>query len=190
MFKDQLKLLPNSNLNGLLLFVISVIALALLGPIKLFSGSDVPLTLQSLLVVLFPVMFGWQIGGAAVLSYLILGAIGVPVFVDYNSGFKAFLGPTGGFLIAFLAAAVSSGYIAEMKFSSPRMKAIIALFVGHGLILLLGLTWLWRIMPEEDKLGRMIDFFGPATLLKIALSFLIIQLILRMRPTIASTPRS
>jgi len=181
MFQDKINLFSGRWLNSAAIVVLASTILCLLGPIKLFSESEIPLTLQSLLVVIIPVLIGWRMGGIAVLTYLVAGAIGLPVFVEYSSGFDKFLGTTGGFLIAFLAGAIVAGFVAESEKFSAIIRALIALLAGHFIILFLGLTWFWRLVPEDDKLGRIIHFFGPATLLKIALSLLIIQIILRLK---------
>lgn len=188
MFKDRILILKQGWANKLLILILATSALCLLGPIKLFSDSEIPLTLQSLLVILIPVLIGWELGALSVLLYLIAGAIGIPVFVEYSSGLDKFMGATGGFLIAFLAGAVVAGFIAELKSFSSIIRAIMALLAGHAIILGLGLSWFWRIVPEEEKMQRIIHFFGPATLLKIALSLLIIQIILRVESRKKTAP--
>ena len=72
------------------------VLLALLGPIILDLEDDLPLSLQSLLVCWLPLMLGWKAGVVGVLDYIILGAIGLPVFAGYRGGLDILSGPTGG----------------------------------------------------------------------------------------------
>lgn len=180
MFRDQLNILSSRTTNGIVLGGFGLLLLCLLGPIKLFDGSDVPISLQSLLVILLPVLFGWKIGLSAVVGYLLLGAMGLPVFVGYSSGYDKLFGPTGGFLIAFAIGALIAGVIAEMNAPALKIRALIALLAGHVIILGLGLTWLWNIVPEEEPVERLLNYFGPTTVVKIAISFLIVQIMARV----------
>src|SRR6202012_3015085 len=61
----------------------------------------VPMTLQTLVVLLIGATYGWRLGGATVIAYLAEGAIGLPVFAGPSVGLAPFLGPTAGYLIGF-----------------------------------------------------------------------------------------
>jgi biotin transport system substrate-specific component len=77
-------------------------------------GTAVPFTLQPLVVVLAGLMLGPGFGAASMLLYLAAGAAGLPVFAPIGApGIARFLGPTGGFLIAFPAAAFVAGYLSR-----------------------------------------------------------------------------
>ena len=73
----------------------------------------VPMTLQTLVVLLIGASYGWRLGGATVAAYLIEGAMGLPVFAGPTAGIGYLMGPTGGFLFGFLAAAIVMGFMAE-----------------------------------------------------------------------------
>ena len=72
-------------------------------------GSPVPQSLQTLAVVLVGAFLGPVRGGVAIGIYLILGAIGLGVFADGASGYDHLVGPTAGYLIGFVVAAVVVG---------------------------------------------------------------------------------
>jgi biotin transport system substrate-specific component len=91
-----------------------VLALALASQIALpMPGTPVPITLQPMLVVLAGMVLGPVVGAATLVSYLALGAAGLPVFTPIGApGIARFFGPTGGFLIAYPAAAYVAGVLA------------------------------------------------------------------------------
>src|SRR5579862_3920208 len=77
-------------------------------------GTPVPLTLQPLVVVLAGMWMGPVVGAGAMIAYLLIGAAGVPVFAPIGApGLARFLGPTGGYLIAYPAAAYVAGLLAR-----------------------------------------------------------------------------
>ena len=71
----------------------------------------VPMTLQTLAVVMIGVVYGWRLGTATVLAYLAEGASGLPVFAGPVGGLAPLLGPTAGYLVGFVAAAFVTGWL-------------------------------------------------------------------------------
>ena len=104
-------------------------------------GTPVPVTLQPLVVVLSGLMLGPVVGFASMVTYLVLGAIGLPVFAPVGApGLLRLLGPTGGYLIAFPFAALAAGYV-SLRF--PRLAGRWAgAMLGMVVIFLGGLTQL------------------------------------------------
>ena len=100
--------------------IIRTIFLALLGTIILAISSKikipfypVPMTMQTLVVLLLGILFGWKLGVATVLLYLFEGAIGLPVFAgtpEKGMGLMYFTGPTMGYLIGFIPAVFFAGF--------------------------------------------------------------------------------
>jgi biotin transport system substrate-specific component len=74
--------------------------------------SPVPIVLQNMFAVLAGLVLGPLLGGAAAALYLLAGVLGAPVFAGAAGGIAHFLGPTGGFLIGYLLASVTAGFIA------------------------------------------------------------------------------
>lgn len=99
-------------------------------------GTPVPLTLQPLVVVLAGMMLGPTLGLASMALYLAIGATGLPVFAPVGPpGIARFLGPTGGYLIAYPAAAFTAGFLAQRYPSLlgrwlAAMAGIAVIFVG------------------------------------------------------------
>lgn len=80
--------------------------------------TAVPLTMQVFAVALAGVLLGSKKGFISQLIYVLIGAIGMPVFAQMKGGFSVVLGPTGGFLLAFPVMAFIIGYFSE-KFNTP-----------------------------------------------------------------------
>lgn len=89
--------------------------LAVLSQISIPMPSGVPVTLQTFGVALCACVLGWKFGTASVLIYLLLGAVGVPVFAGFHGGVGAIVGSTGGFLIGFLPMALLTGLCKPAK---------------------------------------------------------------------------
>ena len=100
--------------------------------------GPIPITGQSFAVLLTGALLGSRLGAAAVIAYLIEGAIGLPFFAPGGApGILRFLGPTAGYLIAFPAAAFVTGAFAENGWDKKYHTAVAAMAVG-SLIILLG----------------------------------------------------
>ena len=106
----------------------------------------VPFTMQVLAVVLSGLLLGPRYGALAQIIYLLLGAIGLPVFAGLKGGLGILLGPTGGYLISYPFAAAVAGLAAAAMIDAARGRAV-ATGTGFGLIALfiiyaVGATWL------------------------------------------------
>ncbi|MDR3138148.1 MAG: biotin transporter BioY [Treponema sp.] len=114
--------------------------------------SPVPIALQNLFAVLSGLILGPLWGGAAVALFLIAGALGAPVFAGATGGFAHFFGTTGGFLLGYLVAALTAGFIAgrpraDRRISLPRL--ILATLAGFLVVYVPGLIWL-KIVLDTD----------------------------------------
>jgi biotin transport system substrate-specific component len=96
--------------------------------------GPVPLVAQNFFAVLAGLLLGPLWGGASVLSFLIIGAVGFPVFSAGRGGIAHLAGPTGGYLVGYLVAAVVAGLIAR-----PRGKAFAILGAATGFVVILAL---------------------------------------------------
>ena len=103
--------------------------------------GPVPITGQSFAVLLTGALLGSRLGAAAVIAYLIEGAIGLPFFAGGGGGIVRFFGPTGGYLVAFPAAAFIVGAFAEHGWDKRYPTAVAAMAIGSAVILLGGWAW-------------------------------------------------
>ncbi|MHC5247083.1 biotin transporter BioY [Enterococcus sp. LJL120] len=128
------------SLRELILAAIFAAVIVVLSQITIPAGL-VPFTMQTFAVGLVATILGKKVGTISVFIYLLLGLIGLPVFAGFSSGFAVLFGPTGGFLVGFLANAFVTGWLCELKENNLPM-AIIANLVGALLTLVFGTFWL------------------------------------------------
>jgi len=115
--------------------------------------GTVPYTLQTFGVFLVAGFFGARKGFMAVLVYIILGAIGLPVFSAGRSGLGALLGETGGYIMAFLPAAYLCGRICEKNEKSTAIH-ILAMLLGLIVCYTLGTLWAaFAYLKNSESLG-------------------------------------
>jgi len=134
--------------------------------------GDVPITGQTFAVLLTGALLGSRLGAAAVIAYLIEGAVGLPFFAGGGSGIVRFMGPTGGYLIAFPAAAFVTGAFAEFGWDKRYHTAVVAMAVGSVLILATGWAWYTIITntPADVSFKLAVLRFIPGDIIKIALA--------------------
>jgi len=107
--------------------------------------TQVPLTLQPMVVLLGGLALGSRMGSMSQVLYLAAGIVGLPVFAAsavLPPGPLRLLGPTGGYLMAYPFAAFLTGYLAERGLDRRYLTSIVAMAVGLVVIYAAGLTWL------------------------------------------------
>lgn len=102
----------------------------------------VPVTGQTLAVLLVGASLGAARGAAALALYAILGGIGLPIYSDASSGWSVLLGPTGGYIIGFIVSAALVGWAAERAWDRGWYKPIITFIGGSLVVFAIGLPWL------------------------------------------------
>lgn len=107
--------------------------------------GPVPFTLQTLAATFIAVAFTPKRALASILAYVVLGAVGIPVFSGMRGGFGVLFGPTGGFIIALIPAIILASAIVSRK--DDTLGRAIAGFVLVGVMYLLG--WLWLMVSAN-----------------------------------------
>jgi biotin transport system substrate-specific component len=119
----------------------AVVAVALAAQVTLpMPGGLVPQSLQTLAVVLAGAWLGPARGGMALVLYVVVGAVGAPVFADGASGAEHLLGPTAGYLAGFVVAAVGMGWWFQQRWSRGFAGVFAGALAAHAVIL--GVGWL------------------------------------------------
>lgn len=122
-----------------LVFVFSLLT-ALAAQIVIPVGP-VPITAQTFAVLLTGALLGSRLGAMAMIVYLLEGASGLPFFYGGHGGITHLLGPTGGYLVAFPAAAFITGAFAENGWDKRFLTAVAAMAAGSVLIIVAGWAW-------------------------------------------------
>ncbi len=132
--------------------------------------SPVPISGQTLAVLLVGTLLGSRRGSLAVLTYLVEGVLGLPVFAGGMAGPARLAGPTGGYLLGFAAAAFLVGRLAEKNWDRHLWTAGLAMLLGNAVIYALGLPWLAYFVGSERALATGLLPFIFGDLLKLILS--------------------
>ena len=128
-------------LRSVILIVLGTALLTLSAKVSL-PLPYVPMTLQTLVVLMIGAAYGWRLGSATLLAYLAEGAIGLPVFAGPVGGIAPLVGPTAGYLFGFVGAAFVTGWLAERGLDRRYAGSFIAMLAGLALIFISGLSWL------------------------------------------------
>lgn len=115
--------------------------------------QPVPITGQTFAVLLVGIVLGSRRGALSLAAYLAEGLAGLPVFAEARSGLATVLGPTGGYLIGFVAAAWLVGLLAERGFDRSLIRTLAAMAAGNIVIYVFGLAWLSTFSFVDGLLG-------------------------------------
>ena len=142
---------PRSTVMTKAGFVIAGVAfLSLLAQIAIpVPGSPVPVTGQTLGVLLLATSYGATLGTTTFLFYLLVGALGVPVFANGGSGLDRIVGATGGYLVGMLLTSALLGYLGGRKWDQKFKTALPAMLIGNVLTFALGLLWLKQFTGKD-----------------------------------------
>jgi biotin transporter BioY len=132
--------------------------------------GPVPITGQTFAVTLTGALLGSRLGAATLILYLVEGAGGLPFFSNGGSGIQTLLGPTGGYLVAFPAAAFITGAFAEHGWDKRFFTAAAAMAFGSAVILLAGWAWLSQLMPATVAYKAGVQPFIIGDIVKILLA--------------------
>lgn len=129
--------------KSLTMWIISALFAAIIGILAQITIPLplIPITGQTFAIGLTVTILGLRYGTLSVFIYILLGAIGMPVFSAMSGGFGILFGPTGGYILGFLPAAFVIGYYLE-RFGFTTIQAIIANLLGMIVTLLFGTVWL------------------------------------------------
>jgi biotin transporter BioY len=140
------------------------ILLCFFGPLAIDFGSGAPLTLQSFflcLLLLLEPKRSWIF----VLAYLLLGALGLPIFSKYEGGWEKLTGPTFGFFVGFLLASVMALLLKKWD-STCSWNAFYKSLIWHGVILFCGFSVLFKKGMPLEKLTILFFELAPGIILK------------------------
>lgn len=135
------RVLPKSLLVDGLLVVGGAALTAVLAQVEI-PLWPVPITGQTLAVLLVGASLGATRGALSMLVYALAGLAGLPVYSDFSSGAAVLLGPTGGYIVGFVLAAAFTGWLAQRRFERRVLSGLLAFVAGSVVVFLVGLPWL------------------------------------------------
>lgn len=171
------------SLNGKT-YMLTVTALmtavtCVLAPMSIPIGP-VPISLTNLAIYMAIYLLGWKMGTVSYLIYLLIGAVGVPVFSGFTGGLAKFAGPTGGYIIGFIPMAIIAGLVIE-KFGS-RIIQFFGMAVGTAVCYAFGTAWFCILMKTDvvAALSTCVFPFIPGDIVKMVIA-LVFGPMLRLR---------
>lgn len=136
--------------------------------------SPVPITGQTFAVLLLAALYGSKRGPATVITYLALGVVGMPVFAGAVSGIAPLIGPTGGYLVGFSAAAYLVGLLSERGWDRKPWSTAVSMIIGNAVIYALGVLWLAYYVGWGKVLLTGVLPFIPGDIIKIGLATMLL----------------
>ena len=136
----------------------------------------VPMTMQTFVVLIIAMAYGWKLSFLTLVAYLIEGALGLPVFAK-GGGLLYLTGPTAGYLYGMAVAAAVIGYFADLGYGKSIIKCVMPLMLGTIIIFICGIGYLSSIIGFEKAIAAGLLPFIPSEFFKIALAVFIIPTI-------------
>lgn len=167
-------------LRGTVLAFVGTLLLTISAKIQV-PFYPVPMTMQTFVVLALGMAYGWRLGGATLLLYMAEGAIGLPVFAgtpEKGIGLVYMMGGTGGYLVGFVLAAMTTGWLAEKGWDRTMLGTALAMLAGNAVIYVPGVLYLgvlfgwdkpiieWGFTPFI--LGDVVKLILAATVLPLA----------------------
>jgi biotin transport system substrate-specific component len=143
------------RLKQVALLILGVVALTIAAKIRV-PMWPVPITMGTFAVLTIGAAYGARLGGVTLLAYLALGALGLNVFAGTGegaSGLAYMAGPTGGYLLGYLVAAVVMGKLAERGWDKSVASMAGALLLGSAIIYAFGLPWMAHLFAAEKGMA-------------------------------------
>ncbi len=138
--------------------------------------SPVPVTSQTLVVLLAGAVLGSRLGTLSVLVYITEGAMGLPFFAKGGAGIAYLRGVTGGYLVGFLAVAFVVGFLVERGFGRQFRTAVLAMVIGNIVLYVFGVPWLQNVLHISFSKALALGFypFIPGDAYKLGLASILL----------------
>ena len=164
-----------SDTGNLVLCALCAAITCILAPLSIPLAGGVPISLATFAVMLAGVLLGGSLGAASQLIYVLLGAVGLPVFAGWTGGLGNVLGMTGGYIIGYIPLAWLTGLIYKKFGSTAGMPARIAFMIlgmtaGNIALYVLGTAWFMVVtgMTLEASLAACVIPCIPGNFIKMA----------------------
>jgi len=150
-------------------------ALTAAGAFIIIPLTPVPITAQTFFLNVAAVLLGGPLGAASQFIYIMLGVVGIPVFAGGKAGLGVLFGPTGGYLIGFIVAALAIGIIANMKKDAGVLWYVFSMLIGMVIIYTIGVVQLSFVAKLSLLKAATVGVlpFLPGDILKIILAAIV-----------------
>jgi biotin transport system substrate-specific component len=176
MFNERIRFHSNFAIDFVLKIVLSTTLICFLAPISFELSAELNATLQTLIILLCACAFGMKVGFFSALLYIIIGALGAPVFADKASGIEVVMGPHGGFFFGFVAAAAVAGFLSEKSAPRKFIHNLGIWILAHVLILAMGFGWLKSVTPDVQVWDNVQPLIS-GMFIKIAIGILVLHIL-------------
>ncbi|MHA6252326.1 biotin transporter BioY [Oceanobacillus sp. CAU 1775] len=152
------------------------------------GGTSVPVSLQTFFAIIAGFMLGKRLGSFAIITYILVGTAGLPIFAGLQGGPFTLISPTGGFLLSFIFVAYFCGWFVE-KFEKQSISVYTtAAMIGLGINYTIGVSYMYLAMNTWLELkinfvvawAGMIPFLIKDTVLTFVAAFFMVQLAKRV----------
>lgn len=144
----------NPLLRGVFLAFVGTLLLTLAAKIQV-PFWPVPMTMGTLVILMLGMAYGPRLAFATLMLYMAQGAIGLPVFAgtpEKGIGIAYMMGGTGGYLLGYIVAAVSVGWLAEKGWDRTMLGTTLAMLIGNALIYVPGVIWLGTLFGWDKPI--------------------------------------
>lgn len=173
--------IKNSLFSQVITIFTGALLISLLAQFRIhLPFTPVPITGQTLGIIIIGSSYGPARGVASSLLYLIFGFIGLPVFAGGTYGFSVILGPTGGYLIGFIFASYIMGKFSQYRFNNNLIDALPIFFIGHIVIFFFGVAWLSTQIGISKAIMSGLVPFIPGAIIKTFIASIIHPSILKL----------
>jgi len=146
--------LSNTLIRNTVLALVGTLFLTLAAKIQV-PLWPVPMTFGTLAVLMLGMAYGWRLAGATLMLYMAEGAIGLPVFAgtpEKGIGLAYMMGGTGGYLIGYVLAAMTVGWLAEKGWDRTILGTVLAMLIGNAIIYVPGVVWLGALLGWDKPI--------------------------------------
>ena len=137
------------TLKNILLVLGGVAFLSLMSQVMIpLPFTPVPISLGTFGVALMALLYGRKLGTATILSYVVAGSLGAPIFAGFKAG--SLFSPTGGYILGYIVATIILGYLSDKGVTKSYVKTFFSLLLSSAIILILGSIVLSIFVPGKN----------------------------------------
>ena len=168
----KIKTKENEFLKSIFLVLSGVIFLSIMSQLIIpLYFTPVPISLGSFGVMLIALLYGRKLGTATVLSYVVAGSLGAPIFAGFKAG--SLFSPTGGYILGYIAAALILGFLFDKGIAKSYVKTFLSLLLVSVIIFILGALVLMLFVPIKNVFMAGVLPFIPGDMLKVVVATLL-----------------